>query len=211
MTSDSPRHPEIQLSSNLRQFFRTIVDDAIRAHGYVATDAAETYLVELLADYARPDQLTGETLCRPLTLLLEEAMQLTGPERFERLRILGDGVLYVTGFFGDHLDTRGVARSYVNALGARAYDGAAAMLRGVTLVSGGDGTTPDLFRELSEKFSMFADLLSRVADGIQVNSARSDKAMLKLYERWLRTGSPELAQALCARGMMPVRGDHTLH
>jgi hypothetical protein len=210
MSSDQRAHTDIELSSNLTQFFRSVVDDAIRAHGYDTTDAAETYLVALLADYARPDQLTGETLCRPLTFLLEEAMQLSGPERFERLRVLGDGVLYVTGFFGDHLDTRGVARSYVNALGARAYDSAGAMLRGVTIIAS-ETTSPDLFRELSEKFPMFVDLLSRIADGLQVNAARSDKAIVKLYERWLRTGSRELAQALTSRGMVPMRGDHTLH
>jgi len=28
-------------------------------------------------------------------------------ERFERLRSLGDGVLYTSGFFADHLSTRG--------------------------------------------------------------------------------------------------------
>jgi hypothetical protein len=210
MSSDGNIHPDIELSSNLTQFFRTVVEDAIRAHGYNTTDAAETYLVALLADYARPDQRTGETLCRPLTLLLEEAMQLSGPERFERLRVLGDGVLYVTGFFGDHLDTRGVARSYVNALGARAYDSAAAMLRGVS-INPVDAQTPDLFQELAEKFPMFVELVSRIADGIQVNGARSAKAMLKLYERWLRTGSSELAYALSTRGMVPMRGDRTLH
>jgi hypothetical protein len=144
-------------------------------------------------------------------LLLEEAMQLTGPERFERLRVLGDGVLYVTGFFGDHLDTRGVARSYVNALGARAYDSAASMLRSVAPASASDAATPHLFRELSEKFPMFVELLSRIADGMQVNAARSDRAMLKLYERWLRTGSHELAHGLVSHGLVPVRGDHTLH
>ena len=211
MSSETVPHPDIELSSSLTQFFRDVVQDAIRAHGYEATNAAETYLVALLTDYARPDQLTGETLCRPLTLLLQEAMQLTGPERFERLRVLGDGVLYVTGFFGDHLDTRGVARSYVNALGARAYDGAAAMLRGVTIGVSPDPSSPDLFRELAEKFPMFVELLSRIADGIHVNSARSDRAMLKLYERWLKTGSQELAQGLFARGLVPLRGDHTLH
>ncbi len=184
---------------------------AIRSHGYETTDAAETYVVALLADYARPDQLSGETLCRPLTLLLEEAMQLSGPERFDRLRVLGDGVLYVTGFFGDHLDNRGVARSYVNALGAKAYDSAAAMLRRVAITSASDATTPDVFSELAQNFPMFVELLSRIAEGIQINSARSDKAMVKLYERWLRTGSTDLANALSSRGMVPVRGDHTLH
>jgi hypothetical protein len=208
--SSELRAPNIDLSSSLTQYFRNIVVDAIRAHQYETTDAAETYLVALLADYARPDALTAETLCRPLTLLLDEAMQSPGAARFERLRILGDGVLYVTGFFSDHFDTRGVARSYVNALGARAYDAAAGMLN-TAPAAPQEAQRCDVFRELSEKFPMFVELFSRIADGIQVNSAHSDRAMLRLYERWLRTGSQELAQGLWSHGLVPVRGDHTVH
>jgi len=93
-------------------------------------------LAGLLADYAKPDRLEAEALDRPLTLLLDEALHTAGRERFERLRSLGDGVLYTSGFFADHLSTRGVELRYVRALGARAYDSAAAMLR----QSAGDGS-----------------------------------------------------------------------
>jgi hypothetical protein len=35
--------------------------------------------------------------------------------------------------------------------------------------------------------------------------------MVKLYERWLRTGSLPLAGALAARGILPTRSDGTVH
>lgn len=198
----------IDLSANINRFFREAVDSAIQARGCEATDAAETYVVALLVDYARPDQLSGEALCRPLTLLLDEALQTAGRERFERLRSLGDGVLYVSGFFGDHLQMRGVELDYVSTLGARAYDRAAAMLRHG---SADLATAPDVFAELADHFAMFVELMNEVADALFAQSARTDSATLKLYERWLRNGSNSLSDALAARGLVPLRGDGTLH
>ncbi|MCA9596464.1 MAG: hypothetical protein KC776_24280 [Myxococcales bacterium] len=203
----SAREPAIDLTGNVTDFFGNVVADAIRARGYETTEAAETYLVALLADYTRPDELSDETLSRPLTLLLEEALHAQGHERFERLRSVGDGVLYVSGFFADHLDNRGIQRTYVSTLGARAYENAAAMLR-----SGDpEASAPDLFAELSEKFRMFADLLADVAETLHANAPRTDRATVRLYERWLRTGSSSLAEALSARGLTPMRGRGLVH
>ena len=201
--------PDIDLASNLESFFQTLVDDAVKTQHFEATEAAEFYLAGLLADYAKPDRLEAEALDRPLTLLLDEALHTAGRERFERLRSLGDGVLYTSGFFADHLSTRGVELRYVRALGARAYDGAAAMLR----QSAGDGSgAPDVFRELADNFAMFAEVVSRVADVLQANSAHnSNRQVVRLYERWVKTGSAPLAVALAGRGLTPQRGHGGIH
>ena len=210
MSTDTPAsRPDIDLASNLESFFQTLVDDAVKMQHFAATNAAEFYLAGLLADYAKPDRLESEALERPLTLLLDEALHAEGRERFERLRSLGDGVLYTSGFFADHLSTRGVEIQYVRALGARAYGGAAAMLR----QSAGEGTgAPDVFRELADNFVMFAEVVSRVADVLQANSARgSNRHVVRLYERWLKTGSGPLAAALAGRGLTPQRGHGGIH
>jgi hypothetical protein len=68
-----------------------------------------------------------------------------------------------------------------------------------------------VFRELAQNFAMFVALVSHVADALFANSARDDRALLKLYERWLRNGSAPLASALASRGVLPVRRDGTLH
>ena len=103
----SPDQPDIDLASDLQSFFHHLVDQAVRNQQCAATEAAEHYLAGLLADYAKPDRLEAASLERPLTLLLDEALHAAGSERFERLRSLGDGVLYTSGFFADHLSTRG--------------------------------------------------------------------------------------------------------
>ena len=58
---------------------------------------------------------------------------------------------------------------------------------------------------------MFVRLLGHIADSLFANSAQTPGGILKLYERWLRSGSHGLADALAARGVVPQRGDGTLH
>lgn len=182
-------------------FFGEVVDDAMKARRVDATDGATRYLVGLLTDYAHPEGLAGEALERPLTLLLDEALRSPDPaERFERLRSLGDGVLYGCGFFGDHFEARGVDAKYLHGLGTRAYDAAGSMLR-----RGGDDSTPDLFGELALKFDAFVDVLADVADATIAMGTESSRGLLKMYERWLKTGSDRLASALTSRGVVPTR------
>jgi hypothetical protein len=179
-------------------FFGEVVEDAMKARRVEATEGATHYLVALLADYAHPAKTAGETLERPMTLLLDEALHAPDPaQRFERLRVLGDGVLYGCGFFGDHFEARGIDLGYMHGLGTRAYGAASSMLR--------TQEGPDLFGELAEKFGVFVDVVAEVADATIAMGTESPKGLLKVYERWLKTGSERLASALTSRGMVPTR------
>ncbi len=204
--SETSAEPSIDLAADLDTFFEQAVNAAVEQCGCETTEASRYYLVALLADYAKPNPLTGENLSRPLTLALHEAMHKVGLERFEHLRSLGDAVLYTRSFFADHLTNRGVELDYVSSLGARAYDQASAMLRRGSL-----DVSSDVFGELADNFSACVLIVSHVADQLYARSATSDRAMLKVYERWLRTGSSALADGLVQKGMMPVANDGTVH
>jgi hypothetical protein len=183
-------------------FFGEVVEDAMKSRRVDATDGATRYLVGLLTDYAHPDHRAGEALERPVTLLLDEALRAPDPvDRFERLRTLGDGVLYGCGFFGDHFEARGVDAKYLHGLGTRAYGAAGSMLR-----HSPDDATPDLFGELAHKFDAFVDVLADVANATLAMGDDSSRGLLKMYERWLKTGSERLANALTSRGVVPTRG-----
>ena len=203
--SSEPSQVEIELSADVHGFFAELVREATRDRHVEATSEVTSYLSALLADYAKPGVLNQNTLERPFTLLLAEALESAGQERFERLRAVGDGALYVRGFFSEHLETRGVQLRYVSAVGARAYDGAASMLRRAG--HGDSHGAPDLFGELAERFDAFVALLSSIANRIVAQSGlASDGGVLRLYERWVRTGSSEIAQALGAHGLLPLKG-----
>ncbi len=192
----------IVAAQSVSHFFHEVVAESMRTQGVEATEGATRYVVALLADYAHPDGRAEEALDRPLTLLFDEALRASDAgDRFERLRTLGDGVLYGCGFFGDHFQSRGVDARYLQGLGTRAYGAASGMLRGSP-----DGTGHDLFGELAEKFGAFVDVLADVADSTVAMGTDSSRGLLKAYERWLRTGSERLAAALASRGVVPTRG-----
>lgn len=198
--------PVLHASPSVADFFREIVDRAADSGGFEASGASRTYVVALLSDYAKPTTATEQLLRQPLTFLLAKAMDAAGPERFERLRLLGDEALYLSGFYSDHLSRRGIQLSFASGVGAVAYDSAAAML---SRVEGAGG--PLVFHELADKFDMFVELLNAVADQLAAEAARGEQGLLELYERWLRSGSQVFADTLLDRGVLPVRGDDTIH
>lgn len=192
----------IVAANSVSHFFCEVVEDAMRSRRVDATHGVTHYLVSLLTDYTRPDGRAGEALERPLTLLLDEALRHTDlAERFSRLRYIGDGVLYGCGFFADHFQARGVDPKYLHGIGTRAYAAASSMLRGQA-----DDCGPDVFAELADKFDAFVDVVAEVADSTITMDIESPKGLLKVYERWLRTGSQRLADALTSHGVMPTRG-----
>ncbi|MFO0658224.1 MAG: hypothetical protein U0165_00095 [Polyangiaceae bacterium] len=186
------------MTTDVRGLFAENVETALQSRGVQAAASTKEYLVRLLTDLAlRPD---GISLDQPITVQLNEALSAPTAERLEKLRCVGDGSLYVTSFFHEHLNRRGVDAGYVAKVGATAYGTAAAMLEPA------DSTrSTSLFTELAQRFDRFVEVLREVADALLVSSARSASDIVKVYERWLRTGSSSLAMGLGARGMLPMK------
>jgi hypothetical protein len=193
----------IVASGSVAGFFREIVEDTLKSQGVETSDGTTSYVVSLLADYARPDPSAEAALERPLTLLLDEALHTPNTsERFERLRTLGDGVLYTTGFFGDHIQARGVDQKYVVGIGVTAYHAASTLLGPASTE---DRPHLDVFGELSAKFDHWVRVLAEVADATLGKAQGDSRGLLRLYERWLKTGSARLAEELTQHGLVPMR------
>ena len=90
MEGEQPAHVEIDLSGDVQGYFAELVVGAAEERRVEANPAVTTYLAALLADYAHPGSLTRHALERPFTLLLAEALDSAGSERFERLRLHGN-------------------------------------------------------------------------------------------------------------------------
>ena len=194
----------IVASPNLAEFFEEAVSESLQACKVETTAPTASYLVTVLEDFTKPDK-ARETLDRPLALLLDEALHAPNVgERFERLRTLGDGVLYASGFFADHFQRRGVRPGYLYGIGARAYGSASAML-------GAQDDTLDVFGELARRFDAFVAVIADVAEQSTAMSAAGSQGVLRLYERWLKTGSERMAGALTERGISPSRAPKGLH
>jgi len=197
--------PQISLAVSLGDYFRAPVIEAIRGKEVTASPATESYIVQLLSDFAKPTQESSSPLSQSVTFLLRDAMNASGQERFKLLQSLGDGVLYSMGFFSDTL--RRVDRSYVAQVGASAYGHAARMLRTGQGHAGG----PDVLDELATKFECFVDVLRYVSDWVVAKGARDEEDLLRLYERWLKSGSEVLKNELGQRGLLPLANPGGVH
>ena len=129
----------------------------------------------------------------PLALLYARALESGGPERTRRLRQLGDAALFISGFFADSLDAGAIGHRYYRTLGERAYDH----------LSQREAKTHGLgvFAELSGRFGELVDVIAEVSDESRSGSPTS---VVRLYERWLQTGSRRAATQLAERGIAPM-------
>lgn len=187
----------IEIATSVGGYFGGVVGEAIKHQKVDASPAAQTYVVELLAAFAKPDQAAGSALSEPVTFLLRDAMEASGPERFKRLQALGDGVLYGVGFFGDGLD-RADKRYFVH-VGSSAYGHAAEMLRR-------GSTGPGVLDELAQGFGGFVEVLNDVSDWVMAQGVRGQQGVVKLYERWLKRSSPALTSGLAVLGIVAPSG-----
>jgi hypothetical protein len=186
------------LFDGVRGFFDEAVGSAIEARKVEASTGVREYLVGVLVDFAATGR-PPEALQRPVTFLLDEALRAPPAERFEKLKDVGDGTLYMSGIFVDHLNARGIDVGYVSSVGATAYGTAASMLQK------GDGIGIDVFGELAAKFARLVDVLHDVADAIFAGSPDDPASIVKLYEKWQRTGSQRLGRELIVRGLVPMK------
>lgn len=195
----------IVATASVADFFEEVVEDAMKSRGLRASEGATSYVIALLAELAKPGSPVERTLDRPLTLLLDEALHTSVvAERFEKLRTLGDGVLYSSGFFADHFEARGVDTKYVISIGQTAYQSAGSLLRGNGEKK--DEGSLDIFAELAKDFGAFVAVVGEVANATIAKSVATSRGVLKLYERWLKTRNERLGEALASQGFVAPRG-----
>jgi hypothetical protein len=185
------------------QFFREQLTQAME-HQRVSTSAfTEYYLVNLLAACVRGDAMPAPEPGydeAPLALLYLRALGSSQRDRTRLLRAMGDTALFVSGFFADAVCGKPADLDYYRVMGGRAY---ARLSKEDTRAFG-----PGVFTELADRFTQFADVLSEVSEASRLTSNAS---ILRLYERWLQTGSRRAAALLVERGITPGRSEGSLH
>jgi hypothetical protein len=188
--------------ANLREFFRDTLHGALRHQRLSVEDQTEHYVVNLLTLFARSEALYESTpqglRLQPLVAMLCAALEAPPgtPERYRSLQRLGDVSLFVAGFFAHGFATKLIDIDYHIAMGGRAY-GALAQ----AAARGRRRALAAVFAELSEKFQPMVDALNEVREGA---GAQSDTDILRLYEIWLKTGSPRCYRQLKRLGVDPT-------
>jgi hypothetical protein len=188
--------------TNLREFFHDSVQAALRKQRVDVDDHTEHYVVNILTMFARSEELYDSTpdgiRLKPLAHMLADASGASSPQqRDEALRRLGDVSLFVAGFFAQSFARKLIDIDYHIAMGGRAYGTLADNLRGTMRGQ----AFAAVFLELAQKFQRLVDVLNDVAE---MAHTHTDRDILRLYEIWLKTGSPRAFAILQRLGVAPV-------
>jgi hypothetical protein len=188
--------------TNLREFFHDSVQAALRKQRVDVDGHTEHYVVNILTMFARSEELYDSTpdgvRLKPLALMLADASEASSAQqRDEALRRIGDVSLFIAGFFAQSFARKLIDIDYHIAMGGRAYGTLADNLRGS--IRGAAFAT--VFLELAQKFQRLVDVLNDVAE---MAHTHTDQDILRLYEIWLKTGSPRAHAILQQLGVAPV-------
>jgi hypothetical protein len=202
-------HKAVVAVNNLREFFHDAIQTALQKQRVAVDQHTEHYIVNILTMFARSEELyerTSEGIrLKPLAHMLADALQAqTSQQRELALRRLGDVSLFIAGFFAQSFARRLVDVDYHIAMGGRAYgtlaDTARASIRGQAFAA--------VFAELAQKFQRLVDVLNDVAE---MAHTHTDRDILRLYEIWMKTGSPRALGLLQKLGVEPIAATRETH
>ena len=187
---------------NLRDYFRTSIDEVIEGQGVDLDPHATHYVVNMMTLFARSEELyedDGENFgLRPLALMLADAADAPSQEqRNQTLQRIGDVALFISGFFIESLVNKAVDVDYYVHMGENAYGSLSEEVRGTFR----GNAFADVFRELALNFQILIDVLNEVrANG----RPDSDTNLLRMYEVWLKTGSRRAENLLRQQAVVPL-------
>ena len=171
------------------EYFRDLVESALQHQHLTVRTLTSYYVVNLLAGSVHRDR-SALADDEALGVRFVRALQSGGAAQRDGLRRVGDTSLFVSGFFSDSLNRGLVDIDYYMQLGERAYGS----------LAHSDEALGDVFDELADKFAPMVDVLAEVSEQTALTS---NADVMRLYERWLRTGSRRSGSQLVARGIVP--------
>lgn len=189
------------VTNDLSEFFHHEVTSARADLGVKLSDVTEFYLVNLLCEFSHRDANALTPGAEPLAFMYKRAREAMPAERVQLLKHLGDVALYMSGFFTDFIERSLVDVDYYISMGGTAYSD----LSGIVGGKRRGGTFADMYYQLAANFTELVDILNEISDKSKQQGARSAD-LLKLYDRWTRTGSERIRKLLLARGMLATRG-----
>src|SRR5579862_8132343 len=188
--------------SSLREFFRDAFHAASARQHLDIDEQAEQYVVNLLTMFARAEALYERTpdglRIRPLAHMLADTLEAPSAAARQRgLQRLGDVSLFVAGFFA-----RGFARKLIDidyhiAMGGNAYSSLADTMQR----SSSGRCVAAIYAQLAQKFQRLVDALNEISE---TSYRHTDADILRLYEIWMKTGSPRAHGLLRGLGVQPV-------
>ncbi|MGA2709711.1 MAG: hypothetical protein ACLQJ0_15555 [Steroidobacteraceae bacterium] len=189
--------------TSLREFFRDAFHAASEHQRLDIDEQAEAYVVNLLTMFSRAEALYEQTAeglrIKPLAHMLADALDAPSALARQRsLQRLGDVSLFIAGFFARSFARKLIDIDYHIAMGGNAYSSLADTMQR----SNSGRCVAAIYAELSQKFQRLVDALNEVSE---MSYRHTDADVLRLYEIWMKTGSPRARSLLQSLGVQPVK------
>ncbi len=188
-----------------RDFFKEAVRDAFANRRIQAFPMAEDYLVGILEHYVSAENLhesesvdeLGQKKPTTLAEMLLTAAQAEHATKVDMLKKMGDRTLYVCGFFGDSFQRKIIDLDYCADMAGTAYH----MLAQSTK----EDTLSRVYTLYANKFLVFVEALNYISEKSQMQSTTN---VLRIYDRYLKTGSELAKEKLHKLGIVPIARSH---
>ena len=200
MRNDDSHGDQVVHALDIQEYFRDALRHAIDRQDAEISELTEYYLVTLLVDFVKSERLFGTDDDgpgnQPLALMMSRAMCATPGRKIKLLQSIGDFSLYICGFFSDSLDRKIVDIDYYISMGSKAYYNLSHFFESIHQ----EEHSSDLFKGLALKFQLLVDLLCEISETSMFNT---NKGILRLYDKWLRTQSERSKRLLIESGIIP--------
>lgn len=193
---------KISFLVSTKDFFNDVVQEAIVARKMSTFPLAQSYLVSILESYIHTNNLydtqteNGKLSRDTLAETFLRAQNANTTTKIELLKKLGDVSLYVSGFFADSLSRKLIDVDYYVDMGEAAYGTLALEIK--------EDTSKKVFKDFSSRFLEYVDILATIS---QKSLIQNDESILRLYEKYLKTGSELARETLEEKGIVTVPFD----
>lgn len=181
------------------EHFTEVVKEACAQRHVKTQPHIEAYLVQLLKHYLDSRNLhqpmADDTVERPPQTFAEMYLQAINSEtkKKELMRTLADRSLYLTGFFSDYFQRKIVDIDYYVEIGSAAYQNLSTWTREDSLSA--------VYATFSKRFQEYVEVLNYISEKSLI---QSDQNVLRLYDRYLRTGSDLAREKLTELGVVTL-------
>ena len=204
MSQNESKSQTTDLFISPADFFKDLVRKGFEQRKLETYPFVESYVVDLLQHYLDAKNLfdpdfdeSGRRIPKTLAemyLIANNAEDQT--VKVDLLKKLGDRSLYMSGFFGDSLQRKIVDVDYYVNMGGVAYATLASCVR--------EDTSAKVYSTISKRFVDLVDVLTYISHSSFI---KSNESVLRLYDRYMTTGSELAREKLTEMGVLPLGPD----
>lgn len=181
-----------------QEYFAKVVEEGFSSRKVQTFPQVQNYLVSVLTHYVDVRNLyepefdeMGQRQPQTLAEMYLTAQQTESSRKIELLKKMGDKSLYISGFFGDSLQRKLVDIDYYARMGGMAFAALSSSTK--------EDINSRVYAEISHRFLDLVEVLTFISQSAFI---QNNSSVLRLYDRYLRTGSNLAREKLIEMGVL---------